>query len=148
MLKRLNTNMAQYTSSGSKPCKMARTGEYTIGVSFAFPAMQSIEEGFPVSMVIPSDWEGYELEASGILSSSKNPDDAKRFLDWTLSPDAAALYKKYKEIVTIPGVEPSEQLIKAGLPADVDKVLFPIDFEKSAASRADVLKTWQQLTAG
>jgi iron(III) transport system substrate-binding protein len=147
LLKRLNVNMAQYTSSGSKPCKMARTGEYAIGISFAFPAMQSIEAGFPVKMVIPSDWEGYELEASGILSSTKNPDDAKRFLDWTLSPEAAALYKKYKEIVTIPGVKPSEQLMKAGLPQDVDKVLFPINFEKSAAGRAETLKTWQQVTA-
>ena len=147
LLKLLNVNMAQYTSSGSKPCKMARTGEYAIGISFAFPAMQSIEAGFPVKMVIPSDWEGYELEASGILSSTKNPDDAKRFLDWTLSPEAAALYKKYKEIVTIPGVKPSEQLMKAGLPQDVDKVLFPINFEKSAAGRAETLKTWQQVTA-
>ncbi len=105
------------------------------------------EAGFPVKMVIPSDWEGYELEASGILSSTQNPDDAKRFLDWTLSPTAAALYKKYKEIVTIPGVEPSEQLRKAGLPQDVSKLLFPINFEKSAADRAETLKTWQQVTA-
>lgn len=147
LIKAMNGNVAQYTSSGSKPCKMARTGEYAIGASFAFPAMQSIEEGFPVKMVIPSDWEGYELEASGILKTAKNPDDAKRFLDWTLSPDAAALYKKYKEIVTIPGVAPSERLLKAGLPKDVDKVLYPINFEKSAASRDATLKTWQKVTA-
>ncbi|HET8598412.1 MAG TPA: ABC transporter substrate-binding protein [Castellaniella sp.] len=147
LIKGLNQNMAQYTSSGSKPCKMARTGEYAVGVSFAFPAMQSIEAGFPVKMVIPSDWVGYELEASGIVKTTQNPEDAKRFLDWTLSPEAAALYKKYKEIVTIPGSEPSEQLLKAGLPKDVDKVLYPVDFEKSAAQRAEILKTWQQVTA-
>ncbi|WP_322996299.1 ABC transporter substrate-binding protein [Castellaniella sp.] len=143
----LNKNIAQYTSSGSKPCKMARTGEYAIGISFAFPAMQSIEAGFPVEMVIPSKWVGYELEASGIVKTAKNPEDAKRFLDWTLSPEAAGLYKKYKEIVTIPGAEPSEQLRRAGLPTDVDKILYPIDFEKSAAERAEVLKKWQQVTA-
>lgn len=147
LIKRLNKNMAQYTSSGSKPCKMARTGEYTIGASFAFPAMQSIEAGFPVKMVIPSDWEGYELEASGIMATSKNLKDAKRFLDWTLSPDAANLYKKYKEIITIPGLKPSEQSIKAGLPADVSKVLFPINFEQSAKARGEIIKTWQQVTA-
>jgi iron(III) transport system substrate-binding protein len=147
LIKGINGNIAQYTSSGSKPCKMARTGEYAIGASFAFPAMQAIEEGFPIKMVIPSSLEGYELEASGILKTTKNPTDAKRFLDWTLSPPAAALYKKYKEIVTIPGVEPSDRLLKAGLPKDVGKVLFPINFEESAASRSDTLKTWQKITA-
>ncbi len=65
LLKDLDKNVAQYTPSGSRPCKMARAGEYAIGVSFAFPAMQSIEEGFPIKMVIPSKWVGYELEASG-----------------------------------------------------------------------------------
>lgn len=146
LIKAMNANIAQYTSSGSKPCKMARTGEYAIGASFAFPAMQSIEAGFPIKMVIPSDWEGYELEASGILSTTKNAADAKRFLDWTLSPQAAGLYKKYKEIVTIPGVKPSEQLLKAGLPTDVEKVLYPVNFQESATMRNDTLKEWQKVT--
>ncbi len=46
-LEAVDPNMAQYTSSGSKPCKSARTGEYTVGISLAFTALQSIEEGFP-----------------------------------------------------------------------------------------------------
>ncbi|HOL36292.1 MAG TPA: ABC transporter substrate-binding protein [Rubrivivax sp.] len=143
----LNKNIAQYTSSGSKPCKMARTGEYAIGISFAFPAVQSIQQGFPVKMVIPPKWEGYELEATSILASTKNTKDAKRFVDWTLSPEAAALYGKYKEIVTIPGVPVAERMLQAGLPQDVGSVLYPIDFEKSAAERAAILKRWQQVTA-
>ncbi|MFT8211721.1 MAG: hypothetical protein ACMZI0_16140 [Symbiopectobacterium sp.] len=102
------------TKSGSRPCKAARTGEYAIGVSLAFAAMQSIEEGYPVKMVIPSDGAGYELEASGLMAASKNKADAKRFLDWTLSNSAATLYTKYKEIVTIPGVEQSKAAKLAG----------------------------------
>ena len=76
-------------SSGSRPCKSARAGEYAIGTSLAFPAIQSVEEGFPIKMVIPSDGAGYELEASALMKTSKNKADAKRFLDWTLSPEAA-----------------------------------------------------------
>lgn len=143
----LDKNIAQYTSSGSKPCKMARSGEYAIGISFAFPAVQSIQEGFPLKMVIPPKWEGYELEATSILESTKNMEDAKRFVDWTLSPEAAALYGNYKEIVTIPGVPPAQRMLDAGLPEDVASVLYPIDFEKSAAERNDILKRWQQVTA-
>jgi iron(III) transport system substrate-binding protein len=147
MIQDLNKNVAQYTSSGSKPCKMARTGEYAVGASFAFPAMQSIEAGFPVKMVIPSKYVGYELEASGLMKTAKDPKDAKRFLDWTLSPHAAELYKKYKEIITIPGVTPSAMSVKAGLPADVSKVLYPMDFQASAKARDGIIKEWQKVTA-
>jgi iron(III) transport system substrate-binding protein len=144
-LESLNKNIAQYTDSGSKPCKQARAGEYTIGVSFAFPAMQSIEQGYPVKMVIPSDWVGYELEASGLMKTAKNPADAKRFLDWTLSPGVAKIYGQYKEIVTIPGTEPSKAMVAAGLPKDLTKVLYPVDFGASAKTRGATVKTWQGL---
>ena len=94
LIKDLDQNMAQYTSSGSRPCRMAQVGEYTIGASLSFVAMQSIEQGYPVKMVLPADWAGYELEASGLLKGSDNAADAKRFLDWTLSGDATALYSQ------------------------------------------------------
>src|SRR3546814_13039756 len=102
--------------------------------------MQSIEAGFPIKMVIPSDLVGYELEASGLMKTAKDPKDAKRFLDWTISPEAAELYKKYKEIITITGVTQSKMSIKEGLPADVCQVLFPVDFASSAKARGDIIK--------
>ncbi|WP_205215637.1 ABC transporter substrate-binding protein [Azospirillum brasilense] len=142
-LKTLDGNIAQYIKSGSKPCKSARSGEFAIGASLAFAAIKSVEEGFPLKMVIPTDGAGYELEASALMKTSKNKEDAKRFLDWTLSPKAAALYTKYKEIVTIPGAPVAKAAEEAGLPADVQKVLYPMDFAKSAAERDAILKTWQ-----
>nr|WP_222864095.1 ABC transporter substrate-binding protein [Pigmentiphaga aceris] len=143
-LKTLDGNVAQYIKSGSRPCKAARSGEFAIGTSLAFAAMQSIEEGFPIKMIIPSDGAGYELEASGLMKSSKNPTDAKRFLDWTLSPSVATIYTKYKEIVTIPGVPQSKTAQAAGLPADLSKVLYPMDFYKSAKDRDATLAAWQK----
>lgn len=143
-LKTLDGNVAQYIKSGSRPCKAARAGEFAIGTSLAFAAMQSIEEGFPIKMVIPNDGAGYELEASALMSSSKNKTDAKRFLDWTLSPDVAAIYTRYKEIVTIPGAPQSKAAKAAGLPADLSKVLYPMDFAKSAKERDAILTTWQK----
>lgn len=143
-LKKLDANIAQYIKSGSRPCKAARAGEYAVGTSLAFAAIQSVEEGFPVTMVIPAAGAGYELEASGLMAASTNKDDAKKFLDWTLSPEAASLYGKYKEIVTTEGYEPPEAAQKAGLPKDVSTVLLPIDFEKSANERSAILERWQK----
>lgn len=139
LLKEIGANVAQFTPSGSSPCKMARTGEYPIGASFAFVAMQSIKDGFPVKMVIPSKYVGYELEGSGVLKSSKHAADAKRFLDWVASPAAAALYQQYKEIVATPGVKPTPSEVAAGLPENVAQVLYPMNFEASAKMHDAVL---------
>ena len=140
----LDENIAQYTSSGSKPCKMARAGEYAIGASLSFVAMKSVEMGYPVSMVVPSDWAGYELEASGLVAGSKNKEDAKKFLDWTISPEAAEAYTKFKAIITIPGTKPSEMATAAGLPGNLSEVLYPVDFGKSAVERPEILATWNK----
>ena len=143
-LKKLDPNMGQYIKSGSKPCKLTRAGEYTVGASFAFIAMKSIKEGYPIKMVIPKEGAGYELEASALMASSKNKADAKRFLDWTLSPGAAEQYGKFKAIVTIPGTKLSDAAKAAGLPEDVSTVLFPMDFKESAKNRSRILKKWRE----
>jgi iron(III) transport system substrate-binding protein len=143
-LKDLDANIAQYIKSGSRPCKAARAGEYAVGASLALAGIQSVEEGFPVTMVIPASGAGFELEASGLMAASKNKEDAKKFLDWTLSAEAAPLYSKYKEIVTTAGYVPPESAQKAGLPKDVSKALLPIDFAKSAKERTAILERWQK----
>jgi iron(III) transport system substrate-binding protein len=78
------------------------------------------------------------------MQKAPNKTDARRFLDWTLSADAAAIYGKYKEIVTIAGVEPSISAQKVGLPKDVSKALATIDFAKSAKEREAILARWQK----
>ena len=78
------------------------------------------------------------------MASARNKADAKRFLDWTLSPSASGLYTKYKEIVTIPGTPQSKAAEAAGLPKDLSKVLYPVDFARSAKEREGILATWQQ----
>ncbi|WP_321904994.1 ABC transporter substrate-binding protein [Paraburkholderia tropica] len=143
ILKGLGANVAQFTPSGSQPCKLARTGEYAVGASFAFVAMQSIKAGFPVKMVIPSKYVGYELEGSGMLKSSTHQADTERFLEWVASPDAAKLYQQYKEIVTTPGIKPTPEQIAEGLPADVSRVLYPMDFAASAKMHDAVLKRFK-----
>lgn len=143
-LEAIDPNMAQYTSSGSKPCKSARVGEYTVGVSVALTAMQSIEEGYPLAMVFPEGGVGYELEASGLMASSDNKEAAKAFLDWTMSDEAIGLYQEYKSLITVPGVDASEAAEKAGLPADISTVLADIDFVQAARNQVAVKDTWKE----
>lgn len=144
-LKSVDASMAQYTKSGSKPCKDARAGEYAVGASLAFTAIQSIDSGYPVQMVLPAEGAGYELEASGLMKSSKNKEDAKRFLDWTLSKSATDLYGSFKALITVPGVKPSAAAAKAGLPDDLNAVLAKIDFKASSKARSETIKRWTEM---
>ena len=95
-------------------------------------------------MVIPSEGAGNELEANALVSTSKNKDAAKRFLDWTVSKQAADEYYKWKAIVTIPGGAMPDKFKEAGLPEDVSKVMYAVDFKAAADDRTKIIETWQK----
>jgi iron(III) transport system substrate-binding protein len=143
MLKELDKNVAQYPQSGSAPCKMASKGEFAIGASLAEAAIKTVKEGFPVKMVIPVEGAGFELGANALMASSKNKADAKRFLDWTVTPNAVEAYSRHKEIITVAGAKPTADMRAAGLPEDVTTVLFKMDFPASARTRSETLTRWK-----
>jgi iron(III) transport system substrate-binding protein len=133
----LDKNMAEYTKSGSKPCKDAAAGERAVGVSFEYVAMKMKKDGAPVEMVLPKEGSGYEIEANGLTKKGKANAAAKQFLDWAISDEAMALYAKYFAAVSVAGFPTPE-----GLPKDVSKVVYPNDFEWSAKNRDRILAEW------
>jgi iron(III) transport system substrate-binding protein len=145
LIQDLDPNMAQYTTSGSRPCRMAQAGEYTVGASLSYVAMQGIAQGFPIEMVIPEDFAGYELEGNALIRGSANAEAAQRFLDWTLSESAAEVYSQHKAVVTLPGVPRSPLADQAGLPEDLSGVLFPMDFAASGEQRDAIIARWREL---
>ncbi len=135
----LDKNMAEYTKSGSKPCKDAAAGERAIGVSFEYVAMKMKKDGAPLEMIMPAEGSGYEMEANGLTRKGKDSAAAKQFLDWAISDEAMALYAKYFAAVSVPGFPVPE-----GLPKDVSKVVYPNDFDWSARNRERILAEWQK----
>jgi iron(III) transport system substrate-binding protein len=136
-LDELDKNMAIYTKSGSKPCKMAGAGEFAVGVSFAFVGARLKKDGAPIEFVLPSEGSGFEVEANGLMKGAKNPEGAKQFLDWAISDEAMNLYAKYFAVVAKPGFPVPE-----GMPADTPDRLFPMDFQWSSDNRDAILEEW------
>ncbi|MEZ5859140.1 MAG: ABC transporter substrate-binding protein [Geminicoccaceae bacterium] len=141
-LRGLDKNIAQYIKSGSRPCNSASQGEYAIGASFALRAIKNIAEGYPITMVIPAEGAGNELEANALMASSDNKEAAQRFLDWTLSDRAVDTYYDWKEIVTVSGGAMPENFKAAGLPDDIGSVMWDMDFAWSAENRDRILEQW------
>jgi iron(III) transport system substrate-binding protein len=139
-LKELDKNMAIYTKSGSKPCKMAASGEYAIAISFDLTASRLISDGAPIQLVVPSDGSGWEMEADALMKGAKNPEGAKRFLDWAITDEALKLYAGYFAILAKSGFPPPENI-----PPNLADMLYPMDFQWSADNRDQVLTQWSNL---
>jgi iron(III) transport system substrate-binding protein len=84
------------------------------------------------------------MEVSSLMKTADNMADSKAFLDWLLTPEAAALYGERSEMSVVPGAKPTEAVLKAGLPADATTILYPMDFGWSAQNKDRILGEWTQ----
>lgn len=134
----LHENIAQYTHSGSKPCKQAGSGEFPIGISFEYRAHQVAKSGAPIELVFPKEGLGWDIEASSIMKGTKNLDAAKKLLDWTVTKEANQMYANWWAIVAYPGVAKKLD----GIPDGYGKLLVKNDFAWSAKNRDKILAEW------
>src|SRR5438128_7411208 len=134
----LHENIAQYTHSGSKPCNMAGSGEYVMGISFEYRANTNKAKGAPIDLVFPKEGLGWDLEAFAIHKGTKKLEAAQKLADWASSKDAMLLYGKNFAITAQPGVaEPLKNV-----PKDYEARLVKMDFATTAANRERVLAEW------
>lgn len=137
---RLHANIATYTHSGSKPCKMAAAGETVIGVSFAFRGAQSKSEGAPIEIITPSEGLGWELEANAIIAGTAELEAAQTLMDWSITPAAMALYNEGYAVIGLPELaKPVENY-----PADAQEKMIDNDFEWAANNREKILAEWSK----
>ncbi|MCP4672280.1 MAG: ABC transporter substrate-binding protein [Desulfobacula sp.] len=86
-LKKLHSNVGQYTKSGSAPGKNAARGETMIGIGFLHDHGKEKAKGFPLELVAPSEGTGYEIGGLSIMKGARNMENAKKFVDWALSKE-------------------------------------------------------------
>ena len=135
----IHQNMERYTHSGSKPCRLAAAGEVPIGISFAFRGARLKQKGAPLELITPTEGVGWEVEASGILKTSKKIEAAKKLMDWHISPAAMKVFNQYLPILAIPEIaEPVEHF-----PPDTLEKMIDNDFAWAAENRERILGEWQ-----
>jgi iron(III) transport system substrate-binding protein len=134
----LHANIAQYTHSGSKPCNMAASGEFVVGISFEYRGNTNKAKGAPIDLVFPKEGLGWDLEAFAIHKGTKKLDAAKKLADWASSKDAMLLYGKNFAITAQPGVAAP----LANVPKDYEQRLVKLDFNYAAEQRERILAEW------
>ena len=136
----LHQNIGVYTHSGSKPCTMAGQGEYPIGVAFEFRAARVKTQGAPIEIVFPEEKSGWDMEATAIVTGTKNLEAAKTLVDWSVSEKAMKLYNEGYAVTAIASIaKPVEHL-----PANMTQHMAKNDFQWAATNRARILAEWEK----
>ena len=137
---KLHENVALYTHSGSKPCKQAASGEYTVGISWPFRGAKLKSKGAPLDIIIPEEGIGWEMQAVAIMTGTKNLEDARTFIDWTVTAPAMEIYASRYSVVAMP------VMIKKWdhFPPEVQDRMINNDFVWAANNKDRLVAEWRK----
>jgi len=136
---KIHGNIAAYTHSGSKPCKMAAAGEYAIGLSIEYTGAQQKTKGAPIEVILAKEGTGWDMEATAIVKGTRNLDAAKKLADWSATPKAAELFAGYYAVTAVKGITK----YPANYPANAEAMMFKKnDFTWAASNRDAILAEW------
>ncbi len=91
LLSEIGKNVNNYTKSGSAPAKAAARGETGIAISFMHDMVSLAKQGFPLKVVAPCEGTGYEVGAVSVIKGARNPEAAKKWVEFALRDDVQAL---------------------------------------------------------
>ncbi len=129
-LKTLHPHIKDYLKSGSTLSGMVAKGEIPIAIAFIHDGIHEKMKGAPVTVVTPCEGAGYETGSVSIVKGG-NVAEAKRFVDWVLSPEVQVYAAEANQLQT-----PSNKKtpIPAGSPRYSDfKIFLAYDPKRFAA---------------
>jgi len=88
--KEMDSNVLQYTRSGSAPARLVGSGEAAVGIVFNHDCVQQIFQTFGENLVatFPSEGTGFEVGAVAVVKGGPEPVNARAWVDWVLTPEA------------------------------------------------------------
>ena len=142
-LRAVHPNVNQYARSGIGPMTAVTRGETALGSTVLHGVINEIVRGFPVEPVLPCEGVGYEVGSVAIIKGARNVDAARKFVDWSLSPEGQKVGLDVKEYaiptnrsVALPPQIPPMSSVK----------VIDYDFAKygSSAERKRLLDRWEK----
>jgi iron(III) transport system substrate-binding protein len=143
-LKKLHVNVNAYARSGTGPIKAVARGETGVSLSFLQDATTEANAGFPVAYNAPCEGTGYEIGSVSIIKGGRNTENAKKFIDWALSPEAQKIGFEAAKQFHAPSNKAAP--LPPGAPDLTKMKLIEYDFVKygQAAERKRLLERWDR----
>ena len=141
-MKKLRANVQVYTKSGGGGTIPVGLGQAGGGIFFIVDALKTQQEGYDVAISFPQEGIGTATEAIALIKSAKNPDSARKMIDWASSPAMQNLLAKHK--INFPPAHPDVK-IEPGLAAVIQGAkIFPIDSKFAGDNRKRIVDLWIQ----
>jgi iron(III) transport system substrate-binding protein len=137
---RLHANIATYEHSGTKPCRNAATGEFPVGISYELAGAQAKQRGAPVDVRLMKEGGGWDMDAAAILKATRNPEAARRLLEFAASRRANEVYAQFIPQVAIEGVAKAIPFYPEGVAASMIKN----DLVWASENRDRIIAEWQR----
>jgi iron(III) transport system substrate-binding protein len=136
----LKSNGALAAGGNGDILRQVATGEKLYGMIVDFMPIREKAKGAPVEFVFPSEGVSAVSEPVAILSSTKNPEAAKAFVDFLISKDGQELALKQGYVAAHPDVA-----LPAGYPARTAIKLLPFDAAKALADETAARKRFSAI---
>ncbi len=140
--KALADNKALAAGGNGDVLKKVAGGEMLYGMIVDFMPIREKAKGAPVEFVFPKEGVSAITEPVAILSTTKNPEAAKAFVDFILSKDGQALAAKQGYIPALPGVA-----LPPGYPDPATIKLMKFDAGKALAEETQNKKRFSDIFA-
>lgn len=136
----LHRNIVQYSKTGAAPVQVVGRGEAMVGIVFSHDTIAGIEEGYPLKLTFPSEGTGYEIGGVALIKGAKEPVEAKRFIEWSLTATAQNIGPTVKayQLPTSPDAKVSDKAIPLN---QVKTVAY--DFQWAGDRKKDLVEKFQ-----
>ena len=135
---RLHENIALYEHSRTRPCRQAAAGEFPVGISAELAAASARQKGAPVEGLLMKEGGGWDMDTAAILRGTRQPEAARRLIDFATSRKANAFYATFISQVAIAGIGTTIPFYPVG----VADSMIRNDFTWSSENRARILAEW------
>ena len=130
----LDKNVYKYTKSGAMPSILVPSGEVAIGIGFLHDVVyQIVDNGFTnLGMTTPLSGTSYEIGATAIFKGCKNLENAKKFIEFALSPDCVdiAQHNGAYQLLVLDNAAPVTAAVSAGLDK-ISTIVYDFDDAKN-----------------
>jgi len=137
-MKGLHLNIGQYVGTSPQGIELVGQGQFLMGPNWGHDILTAANKGQPIEFVAPA-LTANEIGAVSIVKGGPNPEGAKMFVDWVLTPEAGALNVKLSNrLSTLPTIPPAP-----GAPTLDQVTLVDYDRQWATENKDRLIKAWQ-----
>lgn len=133
-LEKIYGNVPFLTKSGSAPGKKALAGEFAVGIAPDPHNLKMRNPAAPLQAVYPTDGVLAWPSPVAVIAGAKHPQNAKKFIDWCLTPQGQKVL-----MTASPRVPTTDVEVLPGVPKLSELNLIPYDIRKWGAERERVV---------